>query len=352
MNRSARWRRRTGKAVLFVISLFLFILAITLMKTGARAVAPRLRDWAVITGPASGMGFGWLATYLMMSGSPVAAATLAFLDAGVIDTYTSFAMITGSRLGASFIVILIGFIYVLRGRDRATSLSMGLLSWTVTATTYLLGFVVGLALLLTDTLTQVPIGSGVLLTSIMERLFDPIVQLMVENLPNWSLFIIGVGIIFVSFNLFDRCLPEMTVKESQLGQMSRLVYRPWVMLLLGAAVTLISMSVSVSLSILVPLSQRGFIRRENAIPYIMGANVTTFIDTLFAAVLLANPQALTVVWIQMISITIVSAFILATVYRRYERAILALVGWLTSNNQRLAWFMALILIIPLLLLLA
>jgi Na+/phosphate symporter len=62
------------------------------------------------------------------------------------------------------------------------------------------------------------------------------------------------------------------------------------------------MSVSVSLSILVPLSDRGFIRRENLIPYILGANITTFIDTLLASVLLDNPLAFTIVLVQMVSI--------------------------------------------------
>ncbi len=43
-------------------------------------------------------------------------------------------MISGSRIGSSFIVLFIGFIYVLRGRNRGTSLSMGLLSFMVTGT--------------------------------------------------------------------------------------------------------------------------------------------------------------------------------------------------------------------------
>ena len=62
----------------------------------------------------------------------------------------------------------------------------------------------------------------------------------------------------------------------------RLLYRPLVTFALGLAVTTLTMSVSVSLSVLVPLSARGYIRRENVIPYIMGANITTFVDTLVA----------------------------------------------------------------------
>ena len=123
------------------------------------------------------------------------------------------------------------------------------------------------------------------------------------------------------------------------------------MFLLGAAITMVSMSVSVSLSILVPLSHRGFVRRENVIPYIMGANITTFVDTLLAAVLLNNAPAFTVVFVEMLSIAIVSILILALVYRPYERGILTFVGWVTADNRHLAVFMLTILLVPILLLL-
>jgi Na+/phosphate symporter len=334
-----------------MVSLFLFILAINLMKEGARGLAPLVRDRMAISNPTNSLGFGWLFAYLIMSGSPVAAAALTFFDAGVVDKLGAFAMITGSRLGASFIVLLIGFIYVLRGRDRATSMSMGLLSLTVTGTTYLAGLVIGTTLLSMGALDGVQLHSGVLLNSIIDFIFDPLVVALSSFLPRWSLFLVGLGIIMLSFNFFDRCLPQMTVKESQVGRMSRMVYRPWVMFALGAAITLVSMSVSVSLSILVPLSNRGFIRRENVIPYIMGANITTFIDTLLASVLLNNPPAFTVVFVEMLSISLVSMVILATIYRRYERVMLNFVTWVTARNRNLALFMATIFLVPIILML-
>jgi hypothetical protein len=111
------------------------------------------------------------------------------------------------------------------------------------------------------------------------------------------------------------------------------------------------MSVSVSLSILVPLSHRGFVRRENVVPYIMGANITTFIDTLLAAVLLNNPTAFTIVLVQMVGVGLVSLLILLTVYHPYERALLRSVSWITRDNRHLAIFMVTIFVVPLLLLL-
>jgi sodium-dependent phosphate cotransporter len=348
----AVWGRvRVGKIGLFVASLYLFVLAVTLMKDGARGIAPLVCNLLDITNAANALGFGWLFAYVIMSGSPIAAAALTFFDAGVVDELGAFAMITGSRLGASLIVLFIGFLYMLRGRDRATSLSMGLLSLSVTATTYLPSLLLGMVILKTGMLDRIQLRSGTLLLSVVDHVVEPVAGVAVSLLPSWAVFVVGLGVIWFSFNLFDKCLPQTALKESQVGWISRLVYRPWVMFALGALVTLISMSVSLSLAILVPLSARGYVRRENVIPYIMGANITTFIDTLLAAVLLDNSWSFTIVLVQMLSITTVSVIILATAYRRYERGMLSFVASMTASNRNLALFMAVIFVVPIALML-
>ena len=187
-------------------------------------------------------------------------------------------------------------------------------------------------------------------SAITDMVLDPISAFFQSFLPTWALFVVGMGIILITFNLFDKCLPEMTIKESQVGRVSRLVYHPLVMLLLGSAVTLVSMSVSVSLSILVPLSDRGFVRRENVIPYIMGAHITTVIDTLLAAILLNNPEGITVVLAEMLAVSLTALIILLTTFRRYERTSLRTVNWITRRNRNLALFMFVIFIVPLILL--
>jgi Na+/phosphate symporter len=308
------------------------------MKIGARDLAPLIRTTFSIEGLANSLGFGWLFSYAVMSGSPVAAAALTFFDAGAVDKSGAFAMITGSRLGASLIVLMIGVLYVMRGKDRSTSLGMGLLSLVVTGSTYLVAFFVGIGILEAGILDHYQPTGGSTVASIIDLLFEPIVNFLDGYLPGWGLFVVGLGVIIVSFNSFDRCLPTMTIKQSQVGRVSRLVYRPWVMFLLGSLVTMLSMSVSVSLAILVPLSNRGFVRRENVIPYIMGANITTFVDTLLAAILLQNPPAFTIVFVEMLSITVVSAIILAFFFDSFQNRVLGFVDWLIERNRNLFAF--------------
>ena len=346
MNR-VNWR----KVGLFLVSLLLFVLAIQFLKEGASALAPFIRDRLHVQNMANALGFGWLFAYVVLSGSPVAAATLAFFDAGAIDRAGAFAMIAGSRLGASFIVLFIGFIYSLRGHKRRGSLSMGLLSLTVTQAIYVPALLFGYMVLGNGWLDGVHVRSVTGMTSVVDALFDPIVKTVVDLLPRWLVFFAGFGVILGSFSLFDHALPDLHLRESAFGQMSRLLYRPIVTFLLGAAVTSISMSVSLSLSILVPLSVRGYIRRENVIPYIMGANITTFIDTLVAAVLLNNPGAFTVVLVEMLSVAVVSLAVILLVYQPFEHTLLRFVEHLTEDGRALAVYMFAIVGIPILLML-
>jgi hypothetical protein len=50
-------------------------------------------------------GDGWLGAYLVLSGSPVAATAISLFGAGTTSVLQTFTMLSGSRLGASFIVL-------------------------------------------------------------------------------------------------------------------------------------------------------------------------------------------------------------------------------------------------------
>ena len=343
--RKPNWK----KIGLAILSLYLFILAIQLMKDSAKTIAPYIRLLFEVDNPVNSLGFGWVSAYVILSGSPVAAIALAFLDAEIISQLEALTMISGSRLGASFIVLFVGFLYVLRGHERLTGLSMGLLSFIITAFLHAPGLALGYIVLVSGVADPIQIYGGASLNSLTDALYGPILRLVIEHLPGWLTFLGGVGVIVVSFGLLDRALPELKLESTEFGAIPRLIYRPIVMFLMGLIITAVSMSVSVSLTILVPLSARGYIRSENAVAYIMGANVSTFIDTLLVALLLNNPMATTVVLVQMISIAIVSLTVLTLVYGPYERVILRLTSFIVRSNRNLIIFAVIILITPIIL---
>ena len=340
--RQLKWK----KPGLAISGFLLFVLALGLMKEGAGDLAPLLRGHLEITNAADSMGFGWLMAYLILSGSPVAAAAVALLSADALLPLQAFTMIAGSRLGASLIVLLVGFIYALRGHDHWTALTAGVLSLLLTGSVQLAALPMGLLILSRGWLDNLAIPALEGLAGIINLGLAPLVGPLAAILPGWTLFAVGVGMVTLSFRLFDRALPQVRLERTDFGQVPSLVYRPEVMFLMGLVITLLTMSVSISVGILVPLSARGYMRRENIIPYILGANVSTLADTLVAAALLGDPRAVTVVVTHMVCAAIVSLLLILLAYRAYERTVSDALAWITRRRRNFALFLGVILVIP------
>ncbi|MCC7355513.1 MAG: hypothetical protein IT330_17370 [Anaerolineae bacterium] len=342
-------RKRVGRFLYALAGIALFILALELLKKGAGGIAPLLRT-LTIGSVWSALGLGWLMAYLVLSGSPVAAIALTLFGGHVLSDIETFAMITGSRLGASFIVLFVGFIYHLRGQHRIASVSIGVLAFLVTATIYLPAMALGYFVLTGRLLDGARITMPGVLRSLLDLVYDPIVNTLAGLFPGGILFFLGIGTLLLSFRVFDRALPEIEPGSSRISGIADFVYRPPVMFLMGMAITTVTLSVSVSLTVLVPLSLRGYVRRENIIPYIMGANITTFVDTLVASLLINEPRAFTIVLTEMLCVSFFSVIIILFFYQRYQGAVEWLTELVTRRPRHLAIFLAALLLIPIILL--
>jgi Na+/phosphate symporter len=118
------------------------------------------------------------------------------------------------------------------------------------------------------------------------------------------------------------------------------------MFALGCLVATLTLSVSVALTVLVPLASKGIIKRDEALPYIMGANITTLADTLVVAMLQKTPVAAQIVLAEAIGVTIVSLVILSTCYQPVKRRVIDLNEWLVVSNRRLAMFVGILFVLP------
>jgi sodium-dependent phosphate cotransporter len=344
------WQTVLIKALSLVAALFLFVLAIQLMKSGAKSIGPEIKGTFLFDNGASALGFGWLSAYVVLSGSPVAATALTLFDGHVLTPLQTFTMLSGSRLGASFIVLLTGFLYAFRnrGRNRGESVGMGVLALSLTAIAYVPGMLIGYALLRNGTLANVHWHASSDVLSLVDYVWGPVQDTVEGVLPGWALLPAGLGVLLISFKLLDGVLPQVAGERTAEGHTSWL-RRPWPMFLLGCLVATLTLSVSVALTVLIPLASKGYIKRREAIPYIMGANITTLADTLVAAMLLGNPVAVQIVLAEAIGVSIVTIFYLAFLYRPMSNGIMALEEWVVADNVRLSVFVAGLFVLPLVL---
>ncbi|HEX2025039.1 MAG TPA: hypothetical protein VHH92_01455 [Actinomycetota bacterium] len=342
-------RRTRGRLLLkslsFLTALFLFILAIQLMKEGAGAIAPRLQGTFPVDNMVSTLGLGWLGAYLVLSGSPVAAAGLTLFAAGATNELQTFTMLTGSRLGASFIVLLVGFLYAVRSANRRESIGMGVLALSMTAVVYVPGMLLGYGVLKAGILDGVRWHASTELNTVIDAVWGPILDLASGALPGPLLFPLGLAVILASFKLLDQVLPSLDGERHATAR-EHWLKRPWPMFALGCLAALLTLSVSVALTVLVPLASKGYIDRREALPYIAGANITTLADTLVAAMILGNPVGVQVVLAEAIAVAVITLLLLAVAYRPLARGVLGFEEWIVATTPRLVVFVVGLFLLP------
>jgi Na+/phosphate symporter len=341
-----------ARLVFLVIGVGLFVASLGLMKAGAQYLTPSLEGSIFTDNAWSTLGLGWLGACLVLSGSPVAASALTLLDGGAIDQTQAFTMLTGSRLGAAFVVLVVGVVYELRNRKDVASgrapVSIGVLSLLMTAVVYVPGAVVGYVLLERGAFDWIDIGTSPEIASVTDKAFGWISDAIVEVAPGWTLFPIGLAFLLVGFQCIDRVLPDVGAHRMA-EDTDHWTNRKWPMFGVGCLVTTLTLSVSVSLTLLVPLVAKGHLRRANTLPYIAGANITTLVDTLVAAILLGNQEGVQVVVAVTIVVGLWTVFLLATCYPLLRRVLLGIARRVLASNRRLAGFAAALFVLPLLL---
>ena len=349
---TARRALDIGRRVLLgLFGIFFFILGIQLIKDVSGLIGDIIQSLLgrFTDTPWHALSFGWLSAYAVLSGSPVAALALSFYATGSLTPETTYFMIMGSRLGAAFIVIVIGGVAVARGKPREKALAMGVLSFLVTYSIYLPAILFGWLLIRLRAHEWIQIPTPQPLLDLIDRFFDPLVARIVDFLPPILAFLAAAVAIYAGLALFDKAFGQREVQELKSPRMHRYLKHPAVAFTLGALVTLASTSVSLSFGLLVPLYMNGYIDRREIVPYMMGANITTFIDTLIAAFLYGGGIAANIVFIEMASVTLFSIIALAA-YGPYSRAIDSAYVWIFHRNLALAGFMILLFAVPLALL--
>ena len=223
-------------------------------------------------------------------------------------------------------------------------LSTAVLALTGTALVYVPAAPLGAFLL-----TQTPIQHmDARLPTQFVDVIDLVYGDLVDHAKQWPagvVFVIAIVVLLVAFKVIDTVLPRFD--EASLGAKVGWLQRKWPMFALGSLVALVTMSVSVALTVLVPLVARGRVRRENILPYIFGANITTLGDTMFAAFALNSPGAVRIVLVEVMATTLISVVLLTFFYAQVRRGLWSVQRWVVGSSLRLAVFTGALFLVPL-----
>ncbi|WP_254764010.1 sodium:phosphate symporter [Natrinema marinum] len=276
-------------AVQVVATVALFLFAIRLLGSATDALTPSLRVVLnrIIVDDGSALGLSWLASYVLANGSIVAALSLSLFNSGLVLPSQLFLMIVGSRLGGAAVVVFIGaFDYQHEEIESLReSTSLGLLTFLLTHSIYLPAMALGYAAM---PAIRVEDGRGRALPDLEVSLPDALAIVadgLIDAVGPGIAFLVAIGCILASLRLFDRILDGLDEQRLRRRYISRLNDK-WVSFGLGLVVTGLTTGVAFSLGVIVPLYNRGHIKRTEIMPFVLGANIGTLVDTLIVALAL------------------------------------------------------------------
>lgn len=333
--------------------LYVFVGALQVMKVGAGALGDFLSGGGLggwlTQNAGSTFGLGWLMAMVVLSGTPVIATALSLVAArpAVISEIEGFTMVTGGRMGAAFIVLLVGVVFALRGGvgERVKAVSTAVLALAITAAMYIPGAAIGLLFLRWSGFDALGFTFPAQFSGLVELAYGWFLG-SIENWPPALLFFGGVLLVIISLKVLDSIVPKMDERTLGAGRLQWLQAK-WPMFFLGIVVVVLTLSVSVALTVLVPLVHKKYVKRENLIPYIVGADIGTLIDKLLVALLLHSEAATRIILAEIAGVGIVGVAIMLFVYGPFKRGTWKFQRQMVKSKPRLAMFTAALFIVPL-----
>ena len=335
------------------VSLLLFLFAVQLLGASTAAAAAPLERFfrRYIAGNGQALGASWLATYVLTNGSVIAALSVSLFKTGILTASQLFLMLAGSRLGGAAIVLLIGALDYFQKRRYSFSeaTELGVLTFLLSHSIYLPATVLGYLLLPGLQTGLGSVSNRIELSFHPLAAFDPATGAVVDTVGVGLALVVAVLVLFGSLTLFDRVLKRIDTEWLRKRFFRRFQHK-WTSFGLGVLITGVTTSVAFSLGGVVPLYNRNYIKRQEIVPYVLGANIGTFFDTIVIAVLLESPQGVAIVLSLVVVGTIITVGTLVR-FSTYFQAIETIQTRLVTNRRYLTGFLISLVVLPILLLL-
>jgi len=346
--------RESGPAVVgALLSLLLFLFAVQLLGAStAAAEAPLERFFErYVAGNGQALGASWLATYVLTNGSVVAALSVSLFESDIFTGSQLFLMLAGSRLGGAAIVLLVGMLDYAQKRRYSFSeaTSLGILVFLLSHSIYLPATIAGYLLL-----PWLQSGFGGVSTRIELpfhplAVFDPATGAVVDTAGVGASLAIAVLVLFGSLTLFDRVLKQIDTEWLRTRLFRRFQHK-WTSFGLGILITGVTTSVAFSLGVVVPLYNREYIKRKEIVPYVLGANIGTFFDTIVIAVLLDSPAGVAIV-LSLVAVGTIVSIVALVWFSTFYEAVETVQSRLVADRRYLVGFLLTLAMVPVVLVL-
>ncbi len=338
----------TKKIILICLSLIVLLIWISIIKINIASWLNMEYFQTFLTNPFKTIVMSYFLTEITMSGSPIAWVLVSVWEYIGMSKMTVAAWIVGTRLWVNLLLFILWFIYFLKGKPLKQTMDIWVLQFLISFTISIASIFFLILFLESEYLSlfsQYVIANTNLLNSVWFLWFIDTFSLYISSIFNNSIVNIIVWFILLSIwlVLFDKSFSFVDSKKS-LKHLKTINSDIWAFLA-GFLITSFSMSLSISVTILIPLYIKWAVNKRQLIAYIIWANITTLLDTLMLSVIANSAIWFNVVLAFCISVAIVW-FLYMLWFKHYSKFILYMEDQILENKINFIIFLIITLILP------
>jgi len=291
----------------------------------------------------------YLMTEITMSGSPIAWAFVSLGEVLNLSQQSLTAAIMGTRGGINSFLLITGILMLIRWKSLKRALGITVIQFlvTISVTTLAAVFVFGIVKLwIMETFAEY-IGNSITMNSMLSSVTEFFSQAIVVQIPNgiitgiiWLLLLIG------GLFLFDKSFSFIAHGDNK--KFIRKIVSVSTSFIWGFIITALTLSLSVSIAMLLPLYVRKVINRKMLIAYILWANISTLFDTVFLWIISNSTTSIKVILSFLAAITI-AVIIFMAIFKPYQHVISNFADKILKNKYTFIIFTAIMLLFPVIL---
>lgn len=299
-----------ARALLVVGLLYAFLVGVSLLESGIAALGEGFQAGLIesVDNPLAGLFAGVLATVLVQSSSVTTATLVGLVGAGTLGLEAAVPMIMGANIGTTVTNTLASLGHVRNPlefrrafagatvHDMFNVMAVAILLPLELATGFLSSSASAVAEVvrgwgLGGTETSSPIKEAVKFPAGLVN--DALAAVLSGPALGIAVVVLALGIIFVALSQITSTMRVLIAARVE-ASLNRVVgHGAGLMgMVVGAVVTVLVQSSSITTSILVPLMGAGILRLSNAFPITLGANVGTTVTALLASLAVESPAGL------------------------------------------------------------
>jgi len=296
--------------------------------------------------PTKSFFLSYLLTEVTMSGSPIAGAFISLWDVLSISQKNLAAIIMWTRWWVNSFLLITWLLMLIKWKSLKRALWITVIQFLVTLSVTATSAIFIFSILKLDIVTV--LAEKIIDWFVLNSFFDIIIWFFSENITHILPNPIITGILWLFWLvwwlfLFDRSFSFIAQWKDR--RFIHKIVNVKSSFLAGFVITALTMSLSVSVAILMPLYVRKVINRKMLIAYILWANTSTLFDTLFLWVMSQSILGIKVITGFIIAVFI-AVIILMAWFKYYQHIISYLTDRILKNKYRFLIFMIIVMLWP------